>query len=190
MKASDIPNLITMMRLLLVVPVVWLLFSEEYGWALILFGVAGFSDGLDGYLAKHYGWSSRLGSLLDPLADKLLLVSCFLVLGAQRLIPWWLVGIVILRDIVIITGALLYHFQVERLARGEPSLASKLNTLAQILLVVGVLFHYGFRALPQEFLVALVWAVTLTVIWSGAGYLWTWGRRAARVLQKRANDEF
>ena len=81
MKPGDIPNIITVFRFLLVPPVVLLLLDERFGLALLLFGVAGFSDGLDGYLAKRFNWSSRLGALMDPLADKLLLVSSFITLG-------------------------------------------------------------------------------------------------------------
>jgi len=96
----DIPNLITAFRFLLVPPVVFLLLSSRFGEALVIFAIAGFSDALDGFLAKHYGWASRLGAALDPLADKLLLVSAFIALGWLELIPVWLVVIVILRDIV------------------------------------------------------------------------------------------
>ena len=138
MKRSDIPNLITFARILLVVPVVWLLHTHNYIGALAIFALAGFSDALDGFLAKRYGWESRLGSLLDPIADKLLLVCSFLVLGAHGLLPLWLVGLVILRDAVIVTGATVYHFRIQHLVAGEPTLSSKLNTLMQILLVLAV----------------------------------------------------
>lgn len=90
MKPHDIPNVITAFRFLLVPPVVILLLQERFTAALIVFGVAGFSDGLDGFLAKRYDWRSRLGSILDPLADKLLLVSSFVTLGWLGLIPAWL----------------------------------------------------------------------------------------------------
>ena len=101
MKASDIPNLITAFRFLLVPPVVLTLLNERLGTALILFFIAGFSDALDGYLAKRNNWSSRLGALMDPLADKLLLVSCFVSLGWLGWIPPWLVALVVLRDLVV-----------------------------------------------------------------------------------------
>jgi Phosphatidylglycerophosphate synthase len=112
LKLTDLPNIISVLRLIAVIPVVYLLVVQEFGWALILFVIAGISDGLDGFLAKHYGWQSRLGGLLDPLADKILLVCCFLVLGSQGLIPLWLVLAVIFRDLVIVSGALLYNYLV------------------------------------------------------------------------------
>ncbi len=188
MKHSDIPNLITVLRILLVVPVIWLLLTQEYIWALFLFGVAGLSDGLDGFLAKRYGWVSHLGSLLDPIADKFLLISCYLVLGAQRLIPLWLVGLVIIRDMVIVTGATIYHFRIQQLVEGVPSLISKLNTLMQILLVIAIILHHGALALPAAALDGLVWMVGITTLWSGANYVWIWGRRAAQTATKNSTQ--
>ena len=138
MKARDIPNVITAFRFLLVAPVVVLLLQERFTAALIVFGVAGFSDGLDGFLAKRYNWRSRLGGIMDPLADKLLLVSSFVTLGWLGLIPAWLVLLVILRDLVIVAGAAFYHLRIEQF-EAEPSIASKLNTATQILLVLAVL---------------------------------------------------
>ena len=107
MKRSDIPNLITVMRIVLVVPVSWSLLRQEFGLALALFFVAGVSDGLDGFLAKHYGWSSRLGALLDPLADKALLVACYASLAWIGLLPVWLLVLVVARDVVIVAGAVV-----------------------------------------------------------------------------------
>ncbi len=177
MKASDIPNIITVFRFLLVPPVVLLLLNERFGLALLLFGVAGFSDGLDGYLAKRFNWSSRLGALMDPLADKLLLVSSFITLGWLNLIPLWLVGVVILRDLVIVGGALVYNFRIERL-EAEPSMVSKLNTFAQILLVLAVMFSAAVQALPYLWMDVLLYSVLVTTLWSGLDYVWRWGRRA------------
>ncbi|NEX22522.1 CDP-alcohol phosphatidyltransferase family protein [Thiorhodococcus mannitoliphagus] len=179
MKPSDLPNIISIIRLIAVVPVVYLLIQQQYLWALILFAVAGASDGLDGFLAKHYGWQSRLGGILDPLADKTLLVCCFLVLGAQDLIPLWLVLAVVLRDLVIVSGAVLYNYGVAEVD-AAPIPVSKANTAIQILLVVAVLTDAGFYALPDAALSALVWGCLITVLISGAQYVWVWGRKAAR----------
>jgi cardiolipin synthase len=173
----DIPNLLTVLRIFLTVPVIWMLLEREFAWALLLFGVAGVSDGLDGYLAKRYGWESRLGSLLDPLADKALLVSSFLSLGWLGLIPTWLVLLVILRDLVIVTGALVYHFEVEQL-EAAPSLISKLNTLTQILLVLVVVCAAGPLPLPESIAAILIWVTLVTTLASGASYVWIWGRKA------------
>jgi len=179
MKASDIPNIITVFRFLLVPPVVVLLLNRSFGSALVVFGVAGVSDAIDGFLAKHFHWTSRAGALMDPLADKLLLVCSFVTLGFLELIPTWLVGLVILRDLVIISGALTYHFYIEQLT-AEPTLISKLNTLAQILLVLVVLFSSWLGALPGLLPDVLMYCVAATTLSSGADYVWTWSRRAWR----------
>ena len=184
MNARDIPNLITGFRFLLVLPVVMLLLHERFGTALILFGVAGFSDGLDGYLAKRNNWTSRLGALMDPLADKLLLVSCFVTLGWMGLIPVWLVALVVLRDLVIVGGAIVFHMRVERL-EAAPSMVSKLNTVTQILLVLAIIFNQGLHAVPAPWLDVLIYSVLATTLWSGFDYVWTWGRLA---WNKRRRD--
>ena len=177
MKARDIPNVITVFRFLLVPPVVVLLLQQRFTAALIVFGIAGFSDGLDGFLAKHFNWRSRLGGIIDPLADKLLLVSCFVTLGWLGLIPAWLVLLVILRDLVIVAGATFYHMRIEQF-EAEPSVASKLNTAAQILLVLAVLYSFGIQAVPALLMEVLLYSVLATTLWSGFDYVWTWGQRA------------
>jgi len=176
-KASDLPNIITFIRFLLLPPVVLLLLNRRYDAALLVFAVAGFSDALDGYLAKRYHWTSRLGALLDPLADKLMLVSGFVTLAWLGLIPVWLVGLIILRDVVIVTGAIVYNMRIEKL-EAAPSVISKLNTVAQILLVLAVMFSEAFRPLPALLMDALIYGVLLLTLWSGFDYVWTWGRRA------------
>ena len=178
MKLSDIPNIITVFRFLLVPPMVLLLLDQQTGAALIVFGVAGFSDALDGFLAKRYGWTSRMGALMDPLADKLLLVASFVTLGWLGWIPLWLVVLVILRDLVIVIGAMIYHWCVEYIDTAYPTLVSKLNTFAQILLVLAVMFSQSVQALPFLLMDVLLYSVLATTIWSGLDYVWIWGRRA------------
>ena len=178
MKRSDIPNMITVFRFLLVPPMVLLLLNHQTGAALIVFSVAGFSDALDGFLAKRYGWTSRMGALMDPLADKLLLVASFVTLGWLGWIPLWLVVLVILRDLVIVIGAMIYHWCVETIDTAYPTLVSKLNTLAQILLVLAVMFSHSVQALPFLWIDVLLYSVLATTIWSGLDYVWIWGRRA------------
>ncbi|MGD2083466.1 MAG: CDP-alcohol phosphatidyltransferase family protein [Chromatiales bacterium] len=186
MSARDIPNLITVGRIILTVPTAWALIQDRFGLALALFAVAGVSDGVDGYLAKRYGWHSRLGSLLDPAADKLLLLTAFVTLGWHGLLPAWLVVGVIVRDLLIVAGATTYHFWIEPF-EGEPSRISKLNTLVQILLVVLVVADRGLIAMPPLLLDAMVWIVAATTFASGADYVWVWGRRAA-LRRSRPDD--
>ena len=177
MRPRDIPNIITAFRFLLVAPVVVLLLQGRFAAALVVFGVAGFSDALDGFLAKHYGWQSRLGGLMDPLADKLLLVSSFITLGWLGWIPLWLVALVILRDLVIVAGAIFYHMRIEQL-EAEPTMVSKLNTAAQIFLVLAVMFSLGVQTIPALWIDILLYSVLATTVWSGFDYIWIWGRRA------------
>lgn len=177
MRPSDLPNLITVFRFLLVPPVVVLLLKGRFGSALLIFAVAGFSDALDGYLAKRHNWTSRAGALMDPLADKLLLVSAFITLGWLGLIPLWLVALVILRDLVIVTGAIIYHMRIEQL-EAAPSLVSKLNTFTQIMLLLAIMFNQAFRELPELWLDVLLYCVLVTTLWSGFDYVWTWSRKA------------
>ncbi|WP_455212228.1 CDP-alcohol phosphatidyltransferase family protein [Kaarinaea lacus] len=176
MKARDIPNIISIIRIVLVVPFIALMLRQEFTWALVLFFVAGVSDGIDGYLAKRNNWTSRLGSILDPLADKLLLVSSFVSLAWLNIFPVWLVVAVLLRDVIIIGGALAFHFMVGRYEM-EPTIISKINTFFQIMLVLSTVFSQGLYPLPPMALQALVYIVLGTTILSGADYIYTWGRR-------------
>jgi cardiolipin synthase len=176
-KASDLPNIITFFRFALVVPVVLLLLNRRYEGAMLVFALAGFSDALDGYLAKRYHWTSRLGALLDPLADKLMLVSGFVTLAWLGLIPAWLVGLIIVRDAVIVTGAIVYNMRIEKL-EAAPSIVSKLNTLAQILLVLAVIYSQAVKPLPAAWMQVLIYGVLITTLWSGLDYVWIWGRKA------------
>jgi len=177
MKAEQIPNLISVLRFLLVPPAVWALFHDRAMISLLLFTLAGISDGIDGYLARHYRWITRLGSILDPLADKFMMASIYLSLGWLGDLPWWLVGTVFGRDILIIGGALAYHFVNGRYEM-EPHILSKLNTVLQILLVVSVLFSLAVIPLPAVYLDSLIYLVLFSTVLSGATYLLIWGRRA------------
>jgi cardiolipin synthase len=181
MNPRHIPNLISAARVLLVYPVVSLMLEQRYGPALALFVVAGVSDGVDGFLAKHYHWQSRLGSFLDPLADKLLLVCCYGVLAWQGWLPVWLTVLVVLRDAVILGGAVAYHFLM-RPFEGQPLLLSKLNTLLQLVLVFAVLASRVVAGIPGLLLDGLVLLTALTTFGSGAQYVHLWGRR---YLQER-----
>ncbi len=182
-ELRHIPNLITGLRILLVAPFLWLLLEERYGAALALFVIAGVSDALDGFLAKCHGWTSELGGLLDPIADKLLLMGAILALGWLNELPGWLVALVIARDLVIVGGAVAYHLQVERF-HAAPLMISKLNTFMQLLLVGAVIVHYGLAPLPAWLLTSGIYLTALTTVWSGAAYVWRWGRLARRKARR------
>lgn len=190
MKARDIPNLISILRILLVAPTVYYLLNEAYLFALILFFVAGISDGIDGFLARYFHWQSRLGAILDPIGDKLLLVSCYLALGWLGHIPVMLVILILLRDVIIVVGAVSYHMYVAEV-HIKPVLISKLNTLLQIMLVVILLFGFSglkFSQLVTPWLIDIfIGLVYVTTLASGAVYVWLWGRRA--ISSKQAGEK-
>lgn len=177
LRASDIPNLITIGRMLLVPPTAWALVQHQYSLALGLFFVAGVSDGLDGFLAKQFNWASRLGAILDPLADKALLVACYAALSWTGLLPGWLFVLVVLRDLVIVVGAIAYHYRVAYL-EAKPTLVSKLNTVMQILLVLLVIVQQATSWGQRAWIEPLVYVVSVTTLWSGINYVITWSRRA------------
>jgi cardiolipin synthase len=172
-----LPNLISVLRILMVPPVAWLIVEQHYAAALGLFVIAGVSDGVDGYLAKHFGWVSRLGSILDPLADKLLLSVSFVTLALMGQLPLWLALLVLGRDLVIVIGGVIYHHLVGRFSL-QPTLVSKFNTLLQIVLVALVLADLAWLRLPSWVIDIPIALLVLSVLASGADYVWTWGRRA------------
>jgi len=186
-KASDIPNLISILRIILVAPTVYYLINEKYLLALILFFIAGASDGLDGFLARYFRWQSRLGALLDPIGDKLLLVCCYLALGWLGHISVLLVLLVLFRDIIIVTGAVMYHVYIGKVSI-KPVMISKLNTLLQIVLVVLLLFHLSevsfSKLISAELINVFVLSVYVSTIASGVIYIWLWGRRAVSEKNK------
>ncbi len=183
MRLSSIPNVISTLRIFLVPPVVWSMLDQRWSLALPLFLIAGLSDGLDGFLARRYHWTSRLGAILDPIGDKLLMVSSYLVLGWQGALPWWLVGLVILRDVIIMTGTVMYRVLIGVVVF-EPILLSKINTVFQILLVTIALFVLAGFDMFMGFQILLVYIVLLTTVSSGVAYVVLWARRAAAMKTK------
>lgn len=177
MTRRDIPNLITLFRFALVLPIMLAMLASEFAWALVLFLIAGISDGIDGLLAKQYHWQSRLGSILDPLADKVLIIASFAVLSYLLILPVGLFLLVIARDLMIVVGALAYHRWV-----GEfellPLLSSKLNTLMQIILVLWVMFQQVWFAQWHIITTILLWLTVISLVYSGVEYILVWGKRA------------
>jgi cardiolipin synthase len=177
MSLSWLPNAISILRIALIAPILILILQGSFGWALALFWLAGFSDGLDGYLAKRFDWHTRLGALLDPVADKLLVAGLFITLAYTQDIPVWLAAVVIVRDVVIVAGATAYNFFV-RPVEGEPTRVSKLNTALQLLFLLFVISRAGFGWPEPIALTVLGASVLVTVVISGIDYVWSWSRRA------------
>lgn len=177
MSLRWLPNAISLMRIVMVAPILMYIVQGRYGLALILFFVAGFSDGVDGYLAKRFDWHTRIGALLDPIADKLLVGGTFITMVFTGLVPVWLAALVIVRDVVILGGATAYNFLV-RPVEGEPTRISKLNTALQLLFIVFVLSNAGF-GWPDPIAITIIGAgVLVTIVVSGIDYVWSWARRA------------
>ncbi|HMT94135.1 CDP-alcohol phosphatidyltransferase family protein [uncultured Thiothrix sp.] len=168
-----LPNLITIARIISVVPVAWLLWIGSYHTALILLVLAGLSDGLDGYLARRYQWFTPLGALLDPLADKLFIVTIMLVFGFKGFLPWWIVWLIFGRDVLIVAGAMLYRWVTGALEM-RPLFISKVNTALQLILLAATLLHVGFYPLPQGVIDNLELLVATSTIISGAAYVFFW----------------
>lgn len=172
-----IPNALCILRILLVVPVAWLLHAGDYRLTLWLFAFAGFTDGLDGFLAKRFGWTSELGKMLDPLADKILLVSVFIILAALGIVPMWLAATAVLRDVTITAGAITYN-SLYGDPNGQPTVISKINTGCQILyLLLAVAAQAGDWSL-ENVLITLGALVFVTTVVSGIDYVVTYTRKA------------
>jgi cardiolipin synthase len=174
---SFLPNVITVLRIFLVPPVVLALLDGQYAVAIGLFALAGISDGIDGFLARRYNWTSWWGSVLDPIADKLLQVSAYLTLAWLGHMPWWLVVAVVARDIIIVTGSFTYY-AIFRHFEADPTWMSKWNTVFQILLVLLVMIHVGINTVPLWLLDGLMLVVFVTTVVSGTQYVTRWIRLA------------
>ncbi len=172
-----LPNLLTILRLVLVVPTVIALHQERFGVALALLVSAGLSDGLDGYLARRFDWHTRLGALLDPLADKIFAVSVYLTLGSEHLVPRLLVALVVGRDLVIVLGAAIYRWLFGPVEFGARVL-SKFNTVVQVLLALVVVAAAAVTWMSPALVTAMIWVVAFTTIVSGIDYVIIWGARA------------
>lgn len=171
MSLSTIPNIITVMRMILIIPFAYFAWHQDYVAALVIFLIAGISDGLDGLLAKRFNWQSRFGSITDPLADKILLFVALLLLVMKGQLSWTLFWVSTARDLYIVGGATSYHYLVEPYEM-RPSLISKWNTALMILLVLLVLVHLAWFKLPLALIDTLEVAVILTCIISGLHYTW------------------
>lgn len=177
----NLPNLISLARLLSVPLAVWLIVSGSMATAFWLFVLAGVSDAVDGFIAKRYGCQTTLGSYLDPIADKVLLVSVYLAFGFQGLLPPWLVILVVSRDLLIVGGALLMHTLTLTQPKIAPLLISKLNTFAQILLAAETLARAAGAYPDYGVGVVLIYVVATTTFLSGGAYLWNWARGTRQI---------
>lgn len=180
-----LPNAITLARIGACLPLAWLIVGGRAQAALWLAVLAGISDVLDGFLARTLGWQSRLGGLLDPIADKFFMVCAFVALAWIGALPWWLIAVVMLRDAVIVAGAFAYNRYVEPVP-AEPSIPGKVCTMAQVMLVLAVLAQQAALPVPPPAIDALIAVVAALAVTSGAHYVWIWSRRARAVWRNRS----
>lgn len=171
----NLPNAITLLRLLLVPVTIWLILSEFYVTAFWVFVVAGVSDGIDGFLARHLNQKTLLGAILDPIADKALLVSIFVTLGIKDHLPIWLVVLVVFRDVLIVGGYLLGHL-LGRPSEVRPLWISKANTAAQIALAAVALWEWTQPRALGPVVDGLIWITAVTTTISGIAYIVVWAR--------------
>lgn len=177
-----IPNLICALRIALVWPIIASIVAGRYRLTLLLFFIAAVSDALDGFLAKRFHWTSELGKVLDPIADKLLLISVFLLLTWYGLIPRWLAAIAVGRDVLIGLGAITYRIGWGEL-RGKPMITSKVNTLLQLTYVLAVVARQGLGLPSVALLSALALLTLVSLCLSGFLYVREFTRRALTVAR-------
>ncbi len=175
----NIPNSLTLGRIVAVPLIVWLIIDHQMFAAFLLFLLAGLSDAADSYLAKRFGWHTELGAYLDPIADKALLVSIYVTLGLAGHLPVWLVIAVVSRDILIV-GAVVLSWMLSRPITVQPLLISKANTLSQIVLAGLVLAELGLGPGLDWIIWILVWITGTLTILSAAAYFWGWLKHMAR----------
>jgi len=178
MMLRYIPNALTLIRLGLIAPFLMCLYRLEYVNAFYIFLLAGFTDGLDGWLARHFHWKSLFGSFTDPLADKLLIASSFISLAIIGILPWWLVLLVFSRDLTISFGVLAWYWLVQRRLDFKPTMLSKVNTFLQLALLTLCLFELAYFKFAPYLIETLIFLTTITTASTYIDYVWTWGKRA------------
>ncbi len=171
---SQVPNLLTVSRIVAAPILILMLKDRDYGLALAVFLLAGLSDALDGWIAKRFGHTSRFGAILDPVADKILLMTSYVMLMILDHLPFWLVLTVVFRDLLIVGGYLVYTSMVGPVQM-HPSRISKFNTLMQIVLILAVLVQEAAGWHSRLLIEVLMYAVLITTVASGVHYVWVWG---------------
>jgi cardiolipin synthase len=179
-----LPNCLTFSRLLLAIPLGFLILAENYPWALVVGFVAGLTDALDGYVARRLGAFSQFGAALDPIADKVLITVSFLCMAKVELIPWYLAFAVIARDLIIVAGALCYHFFIGSFEFAATGL-SKANMGIQIAFCVLVLTAQVVPQIPEISIVIGTALVLFIAASSGFDYVMSWTIKAVRTRREQ-----
>ncbi len=170
-----IPNIISAFRIFLVIPVIYYIVEDDWQTAFLFMLLAGISDGLDGYIARKFHWESELGATLDPIADKLLLVFIFIVLGIKGIVPQWLVILIVARDAIIVVGLMLYKLMTNEL-KMRILFISKVNTALLIMLVLLHMFNLAISPAPILLFNLLMVMIVVTTVVSGTLYVILWSK--------------
>jgi cardiolipin synthase len=174
-RRVNLPNIITLMRIILVPVIIWAIASQQMKLAFAIFVIAGVSDAVDGFLAKRFKMVTDNGAMLDPVADKALLVSIYMTLGISGAIPGWLVILVVSRDVMIV-GAVIISWLLENPIPMKPLMVSKMNTVAQVAFAALVLASLGFGFQAGVFETLVMIAVAMLTALSMALYFVEWAR--------------
>lgn len=182
-RLLTLPNLITVVRALLIPVIAYTLATRSFSWALALFVVCAVGDLIDGFLARRWNQRTRFGAIADPVADKLTMLTVTLMLAAEGLLPGWLAAAVIARDVIIVFGAVAFHFLIHEFEMA-PTRLSKLNTALEFAVLTGVLIDAAGIIEISAGLEPAYAALAFTILASGLHYVWAWGRRAARARRE------
>lgn len=178
-----IPNALTFLRIVMIAPFAAALMAKEYRFALVIFFVAAATDAFDGFLARHFDWRTRLGAIADPLADKALLITAYLMLTLTGVLPPWLFWLVLGRDILIVCGGLAFHYGIGRFEL-QPSLPGKFNTLIQIVVALAIIVLLAGLPMQPWVVDAGIILVAASALFSGGHYIAVWSLRAWRVKRQ------
>ena len=182
-----LPNLITIARVLLIPVVAFLLLDHDYKLAFAVFAAAAVGDWLDGFLARRLNQMSQLGAVLDPIADKMTMMIVAILMAAQGLLPIWLAVVIVLRDAVIVAGAVAYRFVVGHIEMA-PTRLSKANTFIEFGVLTLALAQAGGLVGVEPWLLPLFVLLFASVLVSGAHYVWVWRRKAIRDAGGNASE--
>ena len=175
---NQIPNMLTVIRLVLIGPFVLFLFNRHYEYAFYICLIAALSDLLDGQLARWFAWQTDFGKIIDPIADKLLIATSFISLAILQLLPWWLVVLIFSRDFIISLGFIAWCLLIPQKPDLKPTYISKLNTFFQLTVLIVCLFEQAFICHIPYLLPILVGLTATTTTITLFDYVWTWGRKA------------
>jgi cardiolipin synthase len=176
-KAFNLPNSITGVRLMGVPATIWFMLEGQWAAATWVFLVAALTDGLDGFLARRLNQCTAIGAALDTVTDKALALSVLVVLTSFELVPAWVAVAIILRDGVIVVGALAYRGMAGHLEI-QPTLLGKANTFGEFAMLALVLGHQAGIVPGEDWVRPMFWLVFATTLASGAQYVWVWSRKA------------